>query len=170
MIPRKKKNIINNLNQQIMLLSNTIELTNEQIKSLPTIPFQIIPSPGLNKFILPISAFIIHEKVAGGEYSGCDGAYWGLQAGNDPLMSSYISAAGILVQEAPYISFAQFPIPYAISDGNIANMVVYQGYQPMDEVSNRALFIKDCTNVTDYTGGHADNKLKVTVYYVIVDL
>src|SRR5688572_23770684 len=54
---KKKKNITKNLIQDNMLQSSVI-LNNDQIKSLPTTPIQLIPAPGANKIIQVIGGLL----------------------------------------------------------------------------------------------------------------
>lgn len=153
-----------------MLLSNPTELTNDQIKSLPSTPFQIVPAPGAGKFIFPVAAFGILNTLAG-RYTNIAGAVWNIEwngdrgSGAPVLIENYLDTEGISM-----VNFS-FPSTVPGEDSLVGSNPSKGIFSAFPTFENSPLYLRDVWNgVSNYTGGHADNKLKVTVYYVVVDL
>jgi hypothetical protein len=147
------------------LLSATVELTDAQIKALPATRIQLIAAPGVGKMILPVSAMVI---LSGGAYSGAAGAAWNILTEDGSYMSSAIRTNVLFVSGG--VAMFTFPALYT-PDANFTGNVITAWQALKESVDNSALYIKDDLNgVANYTGGNAANTLKVTVYYVVVDL
>lgn len=170
MISRKKKNITNNLNQQVMLLSTTIELTNDQIKALPTTGVQIVAAPGAGKIIYPFAALGVFNTGAS-RYTNIVGAAWDIVWNEDRSASCPLAVDNFLDTEGISLLVFSFP-PSSPGQDGLAGVNITRGhFSALPALENSPLYIKDIFNgVTNYTGGHADNKLKLTVYYVVVEV
>jgi len=155
-----------------LVLSATVELTDAQIKALPTTPFEIVPAQGAGKFILPVSA-IIQSNFSGGVYTNITDASWQLvynDAGSTNLASTPMRSQSIL--NTTNENFSIFAIPNMFAgvttfDGSVVTSTligVDYANKPL------AIFDRFTESFSDYTGGNAANTLKVTVYYVVVDL
>jgi hypothetical protein len=151
-----------------LLLSKTVTLTDAQIKALPTTKFEIIPAPGENKIIVPVSAIFILDTLAGAYTSDADSA-WNLRWGTDSETASQIMPINAILNQQN-IGFGQWGIPYADNGtGNFGNVVINIAFS--NSLINKSIVITDgWMGVADYTGGNAANTLKVIVYYVVVDV
>lgn len=162
---RKKKNIINNLIQQVMLLSSITELTNDQIKAWPTeVGYPVVPAPGENKLNHYISSHIEFNWAA--DYENIDenatidfviGGGFGHVT--DSLMNNPDYAVYNLLASGK--STLTAPIPAVRPSNTVGSL---------SDAENSGIFIRMLNGLGDLTGGHPDNKLKITVYYIIVDL
>lgn len=151
-----------------LLKAATVVLTDAQIKSLPTSPVAIVPAPGAGKSIFLVAAFV-SVNSAGGAYSNIDVGFSGLVVGHGnyaTIASIYINTSGFL--ETAHKKSALVTVG-SVNDGG--------GLPPWSQVSftslleNAALyFIGDNSSSGNFTGGHASNTLKVTVWYVEVDV
>lgn len=132
-----------------------VTLTNSQILNLFTTPIEIVPAPGVGKIIHIISGNYIVNTVAGNYTpAGGPGSTDAPLYINTNYMASPSGQAGL--DEAPNIYYMNLTINQIVS--NI----------PASTFKNFPLVIKNA--VGNYTGGNSANTLKVTVYYVIVDL
>jgi len=140
------------------VLSATVTLTDAQIKALPTTPIEIVAAPGANKITL-ISSIILHldwtadyTNIAGinvvGALSGTNNGYMG------GLLESAGDVSGLLANGQDSFAFL-FPVSNSYIDNGLIN---------------DAFYLKSLNNSGNYTGGNAANTLKVTVYYIVVDL
>lgn len=130
----------------------TMTLTDAQIKALGEVPVEVIPAPGANKLLLPISAVAV-LNCAAGAYTGLTGTpavvLW--YENQDTIAEGYATS---------------FPWGHA-ADHQDLNMAVVAQNGPNE---NNAIVITMTSQDGDLANGHADNTLNVTVYYVIVDL
>lgn len=147
----------------------TVTLTDAQIKALPTTPVQVVAAPGVGKIIRPVLTTILLNNT-GGAYTNVVDASLVLRLG-----TTWVS--GVMLMETALLATAQnswvFQIPaLASGSGTFAGefVTVLQG-NTLSGQENQTLNIKDdYAGGSDYTGGNAANTLKVTVYYVVVDL
>jgi len=149
-------------------LSATVTLTDAQIKALPTTPVEIVAAPGANKLIFVIRNVIGKLNDSGGAYGNSDntaGSYVTLAYGsaydddatyNYPDVTSFINSLSSFGNDG-IITLS----PYSAD--------TFQNILP--GAVNNGLFLHIGNNgLGNLTGGNAANTLKVTVYYVIVDL
>jgi hypothetical protein len=149
------------------LLSATVELTDAQIKALPT-GFEIISAPGVGKILFPVAAnFVLN--IAGVYTGDAASASWNLiYSTTTDYVSAFVQSATILTNGLG-IKSGMFLIPYSkpsVSFDDASTTIPNN----VDR-SNLGISIKDDWNGSSpYTGGNAANTLKVTVYYVEIDL
>lgn len=155
----------------------SVTLTDAQIKALPTTPVQIVAAPGAGKFISIAQAVGLLKVVAGGEYTNLNAALclgrliWDLGGGDFRQASAgyYENVNGAMAEEsdnAVLIFGALMNI-----EGSV-NAAIYPAWAP--EIENLPLKLS-FSNGADpgdgpFTGGNAENTLKVTVWYVEVDV
>lgn len=146
-----------------------VTLTDAQIKTLPSIPVEVIPAPGAGKINLITACCCILNTTAGG-YIGVADASLSLKnnALNIDLNIPALTQVGL---QTPGHNFYQLSIPY-ISEGagTFVGQEVTQEFL-VSTLENQAIVITDYwAGVSNYTGGNAANTLKVKAYYVVVDL
>lgn len=145
--------------------STSLILTDEQIKNWPTeVVYQVVPPPGANKRLHYLSSDIQTEwhddygnidenatidfVIGGGFGHVTDSLYE-----NPDMAVSNLLASGKSTLTAP--------IP-AARPSNTVNA--------LSDAENSGIFIRMSNALGNLTGGHADNKIKATVYYVVVDV
>lgn len=170
MIVKKKnrKTLINNLNQIDMLqVSTPVILTDAQIKSLPSTFINVLPAPGAGKANIAVMTVLKWHTVAG--YYGDDAdtilgiGYNGqIQLADASVYTNMPTVAVDGLAVLPGQAYAYLTGSYA---GYLANY-----YQALSNYENTPLQIGAMNTAGDFLGGHADNTLKVTVYYVEVTL
>ena len=152
----------------------TVTLNNEDIKALPTTPIQIVPAPGLGRYVLPIAANVILNNSAG--------AYTNVSPNTNSWNigwqgSSLWYASGQLVSNAlgaanasPIYGDFMFPGTLRTGTGDFAGELVTTMFnQPLNSIENLPLVIKDDWNGnTNYTGGNVSNTMKVTTLYAVM--
>ena len=125
-----------------------VTLTDDQIKALPTTPVEIVAAPGAGKYLQLIIASVYANFVSA--YNIDLGAYILNDNGN-----GFGSELFTIATAEPLQNIFQVQMDGSSSAPNVI------------ENKNLAVISFDGVNLT---GGNAANTLKVTVYYVIVDL
>lgn len=144
----------------------TITLNNAQIKTLPTVPVEILPAPGAGKVIMPLGMVFIADSRAGA-YDNVTNASPQLFSGNSTQALSTAKPSIIAAETAELITRA------IVSGGEFYVLSgAFEGSVSGDgglEV-NAALVLKDNWNGSNYTQGHADNTLKIVIMFMVVDV
>ena len=148
-----------------LLQKATVTLTNAQIKALPTTPVEVVAAPGAGKLLVALySVFALTTHA--GDYTNINAA---AQLGVDLSFGLSTSAgvlneasgggvSGVLAVGGPGIGFV----------GHTGNS---PPFEPPTTFVNTALVVAALNGGSgDFTGGNGANTLKVTVYYVVVDL
>jgi len=151
----------------IIVLKRPVILTNDQILHLPTTPVQVLGAPGLNKaYSVLMSVFVLDNSA---------GAYVADTNSSVQLLYGNIAGATTAV---PWVTQLTTPDRWIIQSsftadvgtGDFANTVLGLA-TTIAHTENLPLKIADVFDgVADYTGGHPNNTLKVTLYYVVIDL
>lgn len=134
----------------------TVELTNAQIKALPTSDpgAQIVAAPGVGKYLKIFGAQIIADTLAA--------AY------------TNVSLSGLIK-----IQLAGAAQAHVVNNGILEQEDIVYGdlapdagvnVQPLNIIENSAIVIQSHNDGGNYTGGNAANTLEAVVYYIIVDL
>jgi hypothetical protein len=146
-------------------------LTDAQIKALPTTGISVVPAPGANKLIVPISAFVLAKF--GSPYTVQANSSFVLMIGGN-YVSSLLDCSALLSSSDDDTQYgASFIIPWAWYGGSgmWATKVYTQADGTIASRENQPLILKDQEwGVEDYTGGDPANTMEVTVFYSIVDL
>lgn len=149
--------------------SEVVVLTDAQVKSLPSSPVEIMPSPGVGKMILPVSVVVKFDNTA--NYTdiaptatlGVVHYYYGLLASlsegyNSGVTNLFANDADMFTVLNPQSAIsstmgmrADYNYPEYFADQGLM-LVLYNGFNGNLE------------------GGDPANTLTITVYYVIVDL
>lgn len=152
------------------LVKAEVTLTDAQIKALPTTPIQIIAAQGSGKVIQLINAVLLSD-VSGGDYSGIDGdcnIYLANKTDGEDQYSQIISESdgsvtNLLTETLNYSN--QIKVQLLLTGSNTASPY----FAPISRYDNEGMYLY-AFNGDVFGGGNAANTLKVTVYYVVVDL
>jgi hypothetical protein len=152
------------------VLSATITLTDAQIKALPTTPFQLVAAPGAGKMILPQSAILILDWTA--DYASIDAAcYMQIQTPDETLVLSFSENTGDGGPNAIFAAGGDAIGVFGIRQQVVSSFTrMLSGGLAQSSFNNQPLQLLIGNNGVNLTGGNAANTLKVTVYYVVVDL
>lgn len=162
-----------------IMLVQTVTLTNDQIKALPTTPIEIVAAPGAGKYIFPMACII--------ETDFSHGILDNVSSG----LSIDLGSSDIVLTFGDNVVNACRAVPIALLNGigNLKNVSVCEPVQPtyprvpaetdtwanvfgypendFDQIENLALKLSADNADGNFTGGHASNSLLVRVYYVI---
>ena len=144
-------------------------LTDAQIKALPTTPVELVPAPGVGKFLTYHSAVVLRKPFAAGytNISNNDTIYIDLddygvsRVFTDNVESGLQDLSELLGGYAPEQKKLW---TVGINGGTRPNMMGING-----STDNEPLRLVGMAS-GNWTGGHANNTLEVTVFYSIVDL
>lgn len=150
----------------------SVELTDAQIKALPTTGVQIVASPGANKMIVPVVGVLHTNAVWIADYGNINsgasiaiklGATNALLALHQPVSSSVSS---LLAGGGP--DGTVVVMPQQFQGGAVYNPAGFGGIAGTydSDVINQSLSIS-ASNAGDFTGGHYLNTMSVTVAYFI---
>lgn len=137
----------------------SVELTDAQIKALPTTYIEVVPAQGAGKLIVVQCVLIefyfsvTYTNVTGGSYLICGYGNWDVDASSIVL---FVGSANNV-----------FSVLTSAQDGDSAAEYLSASRNTLQD--NVALKIIS-SNTGDFTEGNAANTLKVTVYYVVVDV
>ena len=141
-----------------LVLSETVEITDAQFKNLDSVPVTMIAAPGVGKAVMIISWAVV-KKFAAGAYAGT-----GSNANPLQMYVGNTEASRIITITA---NAATDDFLYTVNTGYPTDTTPYNWFSSV--VENKAIELwSNLSN--DMTGGNAANTLKVTVYYVVVDL
>lgn len=154
-----------------LLKTATVELTDAQIKALPTTPFQLVAAQGAGKAIIPISCITIPNFTAGVYTHDADSSWQlAVSGGGISIGGPFMADTALSSNSNIYVSQIAC-IEQGPGAGAFTGVLVTGSIAVTSSYDNSALYIGDFYNgVNDYTGGNAANTLKITVYYVVIDL
>lgn len=147
----------------------TVQLTNAQIKALPTTGITLIPAPGRGKTLHFLFGHLVVDRAGGAAYTNVtDGVHLDLLMGSTSVASSVLQkssesrtqVADVLAGNTIAVMVSSVP-PSTVLGGPAALTVP-------TSVRNTALTLKAVGNTGDFTGGHADSTMTVTVYYAVL--
>lgn len=155
------------------ILSATVELTDAQIKALPTTGVELVPAQGVNKMLVVLFGTLRWN---------CTGAYTNVNADNSCGIAYGNSGTNDWIDYAcapttiregtgirtSLLNPALSPHPTAGQPDIV--FTYYNNFPEADFNNTNMVVYADNFGSGDLTGGNAANTLKVTVYYVVVDL
>lgn len=154
-----------------LLQSASVELTDAQIKALPTTGVTIVAAPGSGKIIVPVVATLLFTRTA--DYTNIQAtAVIKIQntdgnKGIAPLNESFGLVSGLLAGgSSNFTSIGPYGFVDVDNTENLSGTIAIPS-----EFENLGYQIK-ATNAAggDFTGGNAANTLAVTLYYVVQDV
>jgi len=161
---------------QTIVFTKTVELSDSDIKALPTAPFEILPAPGDGLAINVLQVFTDPNFTAAG-YTNISGnntyltpvygddieifGYLGnANGGNQQLTNNFLNQINLRTRTI----FQVLPNTNGFAGGGIAqNTRNGLNNQPV-----KLMFYNDSNG--NLTGGNASNTLKVTVIYTITEI
>lgn len=155
------------------VLKATVPLTNAQIKALPTTPFILVASPGVNKRIVLLHADVVASFTAAA-YTNINAAAYSTITQGGNLASSYLANDAGTTPALTHFS----DVFGAASE----QLVTFSPWQDTSEAAAQWGLLASVANVTsaqnmvleinnsgsgDLTGGNAANTMTVNVLYLI---
>lgn len=157
--------IIANLPAGYALLQKaTVELTDAQIKALPTTPVQVVGAPGSGKAIVLISAVL--STVIAVDYTNFDGTFSVLRLNYGSGDASINAVAEELLTGVGAGSVVVLG-SQAYTDGST---IFASSNGPGDNLALTIVAANGNPSAGNFTGGNAANTLTVTVFYTTVDV
>jgi hypothetical protein len=153
----------------VTIRSRTIVLTNAQIKALPSTPVEIVPAPESNEIIAPIGAWLYLNWHA--DYSNIDPLARigiGITGTLSSVLSQFAdSSIGDLLQDgASHVAFTG--IVGVVGEAVAATLGTGQIHDEPGVLGRGAEIYGANNGLGDFTGGHAENTLSVSLWYGIV--
>lgn len=148
-----------------MIQSTPIILTDSQIKNLASAPIEIIPAQGTGKMILVLGGVAVWD-VSAGFYTNIHAdaaAYLQYESGSGMASSLF------KIQDGTTNKVSRI-LPYALVADGAWDGSLFGETDYYSNVSNKNVEIYFDNPLGEVQGGHADNTLTVTAYYVVVDL
>lgn len=155
----------------------TVTLTNAQILALPSTPVVVVPATEVLGYVgMPTTVpLVMHGVLQWKVYGGVDyanitagsflGLFLGSDAGNGNPMP--MDALEFLNSTGDYLGQAQMQCGARQTDAVFSNKVAAQPVTLLNSIQDNAISIWAQSNVGDFTMGHADDELIVTVLYKI---
>lgn len=136
------------------------EFTDAQIKALPTTELTVIPAPPTGHIILPVKAFVVVDNSAG--------AYTAVDPTTDCVL--FFKQGGVNISEykaGTVLSIAGNRVitySFAANDWDDTYGGMFAAGTDLSSL-NTASVTLNAINAINFTGGHADNKIKVHILY-----
>lgn len=155
---------------QSIVFTKATQVTDSQMKALPTTPVELIPAPGNGNVIIPLSVVVRFFYTA--DYTNIHAnSYIGVFPGSlnsgllNALLESIDSGVTNFLQYGED-ALATFCQPRILQSAAIAAFV-----NPVADFLNQPLVLTAWNDVNgDFTGGDPANLFKVTVAYMVIDL
>lgn len=153
----------------LAILKGVSEIGDAQIKTLPTAPMQIIVAPGDGKLIMPLFATAALRWFA--DYTNIDAnATLNIRYTD----SSFFAVSSLLELNSDVsnlLALGEDSFAYLPGRGQVRGTTFCGGALALSPMINKGLTLSIGNAASfDLTGGDAENSLKFTVYYTIVDL
>jgi hypothetical protein len=153
--------------------SISVNLTDAQIKALPTTPIQILPAPGAGKMQIVFQAIISWNFLAGAYTASADASFQ-LLSGTSLVLKSILTPAqsilqnaqkGVAILSGPYMQGDSSPtFSPSVTPQPVINLTAI----PLENLP--LVFADTWGGVGNYTGGNAANTMKIQVFYDVVDI
>lgn len=154
------------------VLKSSVTLTDADIKALPTTQFEIVAAPGIGKMIMPLRTFSVGDFRGGGytNLGNTAGMVVRVVLGSGTSVTASNQEGWIFGDNTDVWTFFNDPT-YWLDTVPVNNQTLSDGGYSLSDLENQPLKLRlDTEFGTDFTGGNAANTLKITAYYVVVDL
>lgn len=141
------------------LQSATVTITNDQIKSLPNAPWiAMVSAPAANQYILPVITSV-RQDFRGAAYGNVQTGTVFADVGYIDGSSFFAFSASPLDVEGAFIDFS-----------NLSDWFISTASQTGPSRSGLSLGFTVTNSGENFTLGNASNTLKITSYYMVVDV
>ncbi len=155
----------------LAIQSKTVTLDDDQIKSLPTTPVEVVPAPGEGKRLLIVAATLLLDNTANPYTNVDDNALFQIRYGTSGEASFYFDLQFSMKHPNAQPVIADAGI-FSITDtGSRYGNSPYGWQDYRDGIENKSFSLTAINGSSgDFDGGDPANSLKVTVYYAVIDL
>lgn len=160
----------------------SVSLADAQIKTLTTRPLEIIPAPGPSKMVFPVYAILVGHFVSAYNAGALDpggaiGDALEIKAGSGgvtlfQLVNDAVGAklAGLLSNIGDFVARWSIQLTERPAGDGEVEKLFDSGISTSNYDNVNMVISIYSAAVGSLTGGHANNTLKITVYYLVVDL
>lgn len=148
----------------VSVFKRTVTLTDAELKALPTTPIEIVPAVA-GKILKFISAIVIIDVQAGVYTNVHADLFIEFAYASGNTVSSYLLDAVNDLTD-PGAVFIEDMVPYMV----VGPSRVLGSSQVLADAQSHAIRLKaDNGGSGNFTGGHANNTVKATVLYMVID-
>lgn len=147
----------------------TVTLNDAQIKNLPTTPFEIVPAPGVGKVATFFAAVLIIDTTAGAyDNIGPAPAYAYIGRSTGARLSDHLYKT-LMLQESGSVQYAVLSFGHD-NDADPSITVLNSVDGGLSGHENQSITLNAVNVEGNFTAGNAANTLRVTVYYMVLDV
>lgn len=148
----------------------SVELDADEILHLPSTPAEIVPTPGAGKRLLLVAGYV-RSAFANG-YGNIDSPAGPLLGGTGMLFTHGQDDSDASIMRSLSFFGSADVREFATAAGSITAQPDNAHADPSagDDQSDKSLYLVVRNNNGDFTGGHASNRLLVSIAYMTIDV